>query len=193
VTTCRSHIPCQGMGRCIRRRSSSFTSLSLATARSRRVFRLSRKFPRRDLPHRNVKPRKLKVSGFPSGLREQLAPGAAPAVCDQPGGWDLDHRQRRRDPPHRRRRDRLGRRHHRQRATSPDRRATNRAARSSCRSIDWSGGATVFLLRERSENFRAILQSFPEWGLCCCDEFSGLLPRERQMLVERLGFKTRRA
>ena len=35
-------------------------------------------------------------------LREQLAPGAAPAICDQPGGRDLDHRQRRRDPPHRR-------------------------------------------------------------------------------------------
>src|SRR5437868_15386529 len=61
------------MGRCIRRRSSSFTSLSLATARSRRVFRLSRKFPRRDLPHRNVKPRKLKVSGFPSPFVSRLA------------------------------------------------------------------------------------------------------------------------
>jgi hypothetical protein len=30
-------------------------------------------------------------------------PGATPAICDQPGGWDLDHRQRRRDPPHQRR------------------------------------------------------------------------------------------
>jgi hypothetical protein len=49
-----------------------------------------------------------------SGLREQLAPGAAPAVCDQLGRWDLDHRQRRRDPPHRRRRGRPGRGHHRQ-------------------------------------------------------------------------------
>ena len=26
------------------------------------------------------------------GLREQLAPGAAPAIRDQPGGRDLDHR-----------------------------------------------------------------------------------------------------
>ena len=48
------------------------------------------------------------------GLREQLAPGAAPAICDQFGRWDLDHRQRRRDPPHRRRRDRPSRGHHRQ-------------------------------------------------------------------------------
>jgi len=66
VTTCRSQLPCCGMGWCIRCRSSALTSLSLAVMRSRRVFRLSRKLPRRDLPQMKVKPKKLKVSGLPS-------------------------------------------------------------------------------------------------------------------------------
>jgi len=48
------------------------------------------------------------------GLRKQLAPGAPPAICDQSGGRDLDHRQRRRGAPYRPRRDRPGRRHNRQ-------------------------------------------------------------------------------
>jgi hypothetical protein len=39
---------------------------------------------------------------------------ATPTICDQPGRWDLDHRQRRRNPPHRRRRDCAGLGHHRQ-------------------------------------------------------------------------------
>ena len=68
----------------MRRRSSSLTSLSFARMRSRRVFRLIRKLPRRDLPQMKVKPRKLKVSGLPSPRRLRSFRRKA-AELDQPG------------------------------------------------------------------------------------------------------------
>ncbi len=67
------HCPWAGMASCIRRRSSSLISLSLARTRSRRDFLLTRKPPRRDLPQMKVKPRKLKVSGLPSPLLSRFA------------------------------------------------------------------------------------------------------------------------
>ena len=39
--------------------------MSFARMRSRRLFRLTRNFPARDLPQMKVKPRNLKVSGLP--------------------------------------------------------------------------------------------------------------------------------
>ena len=46
--------------------------------RSRRVFRLIRNLPRRDLPQMKVKPRKLKVSGLPSPRRLRLSAAKRP-------------------------------------------------------------------------------------------------------------------
>ena len=46
--------------------------------RSRRVFRLIRNLPRRDLPQMKVKPRKLKVSGLPSPRRLRLFSASRP-------------------------------------------------------------------------------------------------------------------
>ena len=64
-TTCLSHLPCSGIGWCIRRRSSPLMSRSFARMRSRRVFRLSWKSPRRDVPQMNVNPKNVNVSGLP--------------------------------------------------------------------------------------------------------------------------------
>ena len=69
-------------------------------------------------------------------LREQLAPSAAPPICDQPGGWDLDHRQATARPATSAPARSSWSRTPPARATSPDHRAINRATRSSCRSID---------------------------------------------------------
>jgi hypothetical protein len=46
----------------------------LARMRSGRVFRLSWKWPCRNLPQMNVKPRKLKVSGLPSPRCRRVTP-----------------------------------------------------------------------------------------------------------------------
>src|SRR5215467_1529814 len=46
--------------------------------RSRRVFRFNRNLPRRDLPQMKVKPRKLKVSGFPSPRTLRSSPAERP-------------------------------------------------------------------------------------------------------------------
>ena len=53
-----------GIGWCLRRFNASLTSLSFASSRSRRVFRLMRKALLRDLVLMKVKSRKLKVSVF---------------------------------------------------------------------------------------------------------------------------------
>src|SRR6266567_3945641 len=50
----------------MRWRISSFIIRSFARMRSRRVFRLIRNLPLRDLPQMKVKPRKSKVLGLPS-------------------------------------------------------------------------------------------------------------------------------
>ena len=46
--------------------------------RSRRVFRLMRNLPARDLPQMKVKPRKLKVSGLPSPRLSRFAAAKRP-------------------------------------------------------------------------------------------------------------------
>src|SRR5215475_4719317 len=56
----------------MRLRSSSLTSLSFACMRSRRVFRCTTNWPRCDLPQMKMKPRNLKVSGFPSPALARL-------------------------------------------------------------------------------------------------------------------------
>ena len=66
LTTCLSQAPCSGIGSCMRRRNSSLTLLSVARMRSRRVVLLTRNCPRLLRSQMKVKPRKLKVSGFPS-------------------------------------------------------------------------------------------------------------------------------
>ena len=53
----------------MRRRNSSLTLLSVARMRSRRVVLLTRNCPRLLRSQMKVKPRKLKVSGFPPGVR----------------------------------------------------------------------------------------------------------------------------
>src|SRR6266581_4544286 len=65
-TTDRSHWPTSGMGSCMRRLSSAFTSLNFACSRLRIVCRrtVKRSFPL-FFPQMWVKPRKLNVSGFP--------------------------------------------------------------------------------------------------------------------------------
>src|SRR3979490_2336875 len=62
----------------MRRRSACLISLSLVRIRSRRVLRLIRNLPRRDLPQMKVKPRKLKVSGLPSPGRLRFSAAKRP-------------------------------------------------------------------------------------------------------------------
>ena len=70
--------PTSGMGSCMRRRSSAFTSLSFACNRFRIVCRSTVNRPFRVFPQMCVKPRKLKVSGFPLPRR---AAGSRPRTA----------------------------------------------------------------------------------------------------------------
>src|ERR1700722_15850169 len=81
---CLSHFPCSGIGWCIRRRSSSLMSRGFARMRSRRVFRLSWKAPRRDFPQMNVNPKKHKGLRFIETLSLALRRGMATKL-NQPG------------------------------------------------------------------------------------------------------------
>src|ERR1700720_4702900 len=67
----------------MRRRSSSLILLSVARMRSRRVVLLTRNCPRLLRSQMKVKPRKLKVSGFPSPRRAWFRRKAA--ELDQAG------------------------------------------------------------------------------------------------------------
>src|SRR3984885_9082060 len=66
-TTARSHLPCSGMGSCMRRRSSAFTAFSFVCNLLRIVCRNTVKRPLLlFFTQMCLKPRKLNVSGFPS-------------------------------------------------------------------------------------------------------------------------------
>src|SRR6266705_1728397 len=79
ATTVLSHLPCSGMGVCMRRLSSAFTSLSLACNRLRMVclstvnIRLLLFFAQMC-----VKPRKSNVSGFPWPRRARFSAANGP-------------------------------------------------------------------------------------------------------------------
>src|SRR5580704_10153141 len=66
-TTACNHLPCSGMGVCMRRRSSAFTAFSFACNLLRIVCRSTVYIPLLlFFTQICVKPRKLNVSGFPS-------------------------------------------------------------------------------------------------------------------------------
>src|SRR5439155_160249 len=72
-TTACSHLPCLGMGSCIRRRSSAFTSFNFVCNLLRIVCRSTVYIPLLlFFTQICVKPRKLNVSGFPSPRRCRL-------------------------------------------------------------------------------------------------------------------------
>ena len=62
----------------MRRRISSLILLSVARMRSRRVILFTRNFPRLLRSQMKVKPRKLKVSGFPSRRRARRSAAKRP-------------------------------------------------------------------------------------------------------------------